>query len=207
MKLDIFKAVVPLLVVLLTAAVSGLLVPGITRHWQDYEKELQLKAGLVDGINEAVMSILLAVQFAEHGSISQEKLDDAYQKWEVQRAMLSGKLKAYFADTQIADKFDRLTEEIGEVYALSGTTDTQFRFERIDRLKSYFGAQITDWNLVADLKKHETEFLAWYAAWWKLRTEIVSRKDALVRELLTARGGFFSRAGCRWPLAGLRDHV
>jgi hypothetical protein len=185
MKLELFKAFVPLLAVVLTAAVSGLVVPEITRHWQDHEKELQLKTGLVDGVNETIMSMLVAIQSVDHGSgISQAKLDDAYDKWEVQRAMLSGKFKAYFPDEQIGQKFDRLTDAITELYALSSTTDPGFRQRRINQLKSYFGEQITDWNVLADLKKRKTEFFTWSAAWFNVRNEIVLRKDALVRELL-----------------------
>jgi hypothetical protein len=192
MMLEIFKSVVPLLVVLLTAVLSGLVVPRITTHWQDHEKELQLKTSLVDGINESILQIVIAVQFAEHafagmpGSFDQAKFDDAYQKWEVQRAVLGGKLKAYFGDRKIPEDFERLVEAISEVYALSGTANPKFRLERINRLKVYFGDQATDWELLADLQKRKTEFIVWFAAWWKLRVELLARKDVFVRELLRA---------------------
>jgi hypothetical protein len=95
-------------------------VPEITRHWQDHEKELQLKTGLVDGINETCPCSWL-FKSIEHGAgISEAKLNNAYDKWEVQRATLSGKFKAYFPDAQIADNFDRPTEAITDLYALSG---------------------------------------------------------------------------------------
>src|SRR5262245_22494393 len=65
MDLETFKATVPLLAVLLTAALSGYVVPRITRRWQDHQKELEIKTSLVEAISDEVLQFILAMQFAE----------------------------------------------------------------------------------------------------------------------------------------------
>jgi len=199
---DFFKSVVPLLVVLLTGVVSGIVVPDITRHWQDHEKELQLKTSMVDSINDAVMQIVLAVQFVENNSLEQQKFDEAYQKWEVQSAVLSGRLKAYFGDPKISDTFDRFAEAMSEVYALSGTVIPALRLQRVDKLKAYFGDQAVDWKTVSDLQLRQKNSLTWFEGWWTLRTEVLRRKDMVVRELLAAKVDFLNpKRSAVWPWA------
>jgi len=65
MDLEAFEAIVPLLAVLLTAALSGCVVPRITRRWQEHQKELEIKTSLVEAISVEVLQFILAMQFAE----------------------------------------------------------------------------------------------------------------------------------------------
>jgi len=53
----------PLIVLLVGAALTGILVPAFTRRWQNRQKELEIKAALVSDLSEAIMSIVMAVQF------------------------------------------------------------------------------------------------------------------------------------------------
>lgn len=92
MDLETFKATVPLLAVLLTAALSGYVVPRITRRWQDHQKEPEIKISLVEVVSDEVLQFVLAMQFAERNASTQEAFDEAYRRWEVQRAVLTGKL-------------------------------------------------------------------------------------------------------------------
>src|SRR5215207_8776119 len=53
----------PLVTLLVGAALTGLVVPRITRQWQLRQKRLEVKTVLVAELSELVMRFLMAVQF------------------------------------------------------------------------------------------------------------------------------------------------
>lgn len=90
----------PLTLLLLGAAVSGLLVPWVARGWQDQRKALEVKAALAERLTRAVVEIATAVQFVLVGaaSQSQEDVDRAYRTWQLEKSVLTSLLGAYFRD-------------------------------------------------------------------------------------------------------------
>jgi hypothetical protein len=191
MELETFKAIVPLLVVLLTATLSGYVVPRITRRWQDHQKELEIKIVLVEAVSDEVLQFILAMQFAERKASTQKAFDEAYRRWEVQRAVLAGKLRVYFRDPKIAQKFESFSDAVSDFYALAGTYHPEYRIQQIAKLKSYFGDAATNWEMLANQEERQANFFNWFFAWWDLRQQILLRKDAIVRELLTTPIDFF----------------
>lgn len=190
MNLETFKAVVPLIGVALTAVLSGYLVPRITRRWQDHQKELELKISLVDLINDAVLQFIVAMQFAERKASTQEAFDDAYRKWEVQRAVLEGKLSAYFDDASVSRDFALFSDAVSDFYALAGISHPEYRAKQIEKLKDYFGEAATNWQRLADQEERRSDFFNWFFAWWSLRQEVLHRKDPILRRILSARIDF-----------------
>ena len=186
MDLETFNAIVPLLAVLLTAALSGYVVPRITRRWQDHQKEVEIKTSLVEAINDEVLQFVLAMQFAERRVSTQEAFDEAYRKWEVQRAVLTGKLRAYFRDQTIAHDCESFSDAVSDFYALAGISHHEYRTRQIEKLKSYFGDAATNWERLADQEERRADFFNWFFAWWELRQQVLLRKDAVVRKLLAA---------------------
>ena len=184
MDLETFKATVPLLAVLLTAALSGYVVPRITRRWQDHQKELELKTSLVELISDAVLQFILAMQFAERKVSTQEAFDEAYRRWEVQRAVLAGKLRVYFRDPTLVQDFESFCDAVSDFYALAGISHSGYRAKQIDKLKSYFGEAATDWRRLADQEERRTDFFNWFFAWWQLRQQVLLRKDAVISNML-----------------------
>src|SRR5688572_11993187 len=87
----------PLTALLVGAALTGLIVPRITRQWQLRQKRLEVKTALVAELSELVMRFLMAIQFVHvrAASFSQESFDDAYREWEVRSAVFGTKLQAY----------------------------------------------------------------------------------------------------------------
>jgi hypothetical protein len=177
-----FQAVVPLLTVLLTAVLSGYVVPRITRRWQDHQKELEIKVSLVDEISNAVLHIILAMQFAERKASTQQEFDDAYREWEVRRAVLTARTAVYFP--AVAGKFEELSNGISDFYALGGISRPDYREQQIAKLQAAFGAQATDWVTLADQEMRRDDLFTWFFAWWSLREAVLRRKDVIVRELL-----------------------
>jgi len=190
MDLEIFKATVPLLAVLLTAAPSGYVVPRITRRWQDHQKELEIKTSLVDAVSDEVLQFVLAMQFSERGASTQAAFDEAYRRWEIQRAVLTGKLRVYFGDSTIAQDFESFSDALSDFYALAGTSHPKYRTEQIEKLKSYFGKAATDWEMLTNLEERRDNWFNWFFSWWDLRQQVLLRKDAVVHKLLAARIDF-----------------
>jgi len=186
MDLETFKATVPLLAVLLTAALSGYVVPRITRRWQDHQKELEIKTSLVEAVSDEVLQFVLAMQFAERKASTQEAFDEAYRRWEVQRAVLTGKLRVYFRDPTIAQEFESFSDAVSDFYALAGISHPEYRTQQIQKLKSYFGNAATNWERLADQEERRADFFNWFFAWLDLRQQVLLRKDEVVRKLLAA---------------------
>ena len=184
MTFDHFKAIVPLLVVVLSAILTGYIVPSITRDWQNYQKELELKTALVEGANVEVLSFLLGMQLAERRAIPQLELDKAYRIWEVQRAVLTGKLRLYFRDQTVSRDFDLFSEALTDFYVLAGVTNKEHRSKQIVKLKSYFGEAGTDWEILEDQELRTKDFFTWFFAWWKLRQVVLLRKDTVLSKVL-----------------------
>lgn len=191
MDLETFKAIVPLLVVLLTAALSGYVVPRLTRRWQDHQKELEIKTALVEAVSDEVLHFILAMQFAERKVSTQEAFDEAYRRWEIQRAVLTGKLRAYFRAPQIVQEFESFSNAISDFYALAGTYHPEYRTQQIAKLKSYFGDAATNWEMLANQEERQDNFFNWFFAWWNLRQQVLLRKDTIVREILITPIDFF----------------
>jgi multisubunit Na+/H+ antiporter MnhG subunit len=184
LTLEVLKAIVPIIVVVLTATLSGYLIPRITRDWQDYQKELEIKTSIVEKANVEILNILLAMQFAERGVGTQTDFDRAYQNWEIQRAALEGKISVYFHGQTVAKDFHNFSEALTDFYALAGVNNPAYRAKQIVKLKNYFGENATDWVTLEDQTKRSNDFYNWFFSWWKVRQEVLLRKDVVLSKLL-----------------------
>jgi hypothetical protein len=194
---EMYKAFQPFLLLFATALISNYLIPEITRRWQDHQKELELKTGLVTEISESVLDIVLAAQFEEAGAATQtqEQYDQAYRTWEKRKAIIGSKLRAYYPKTDLGQVWDEFAEVVSEVSALSGPTDAFPREERLARLKDYFRDAPINWDTLAkpELKKEGiSQFQTFYRTWFSLRQQILRRKDALIQRILDTKIIFFS---------------
>ncbi len=181
----------PVFLLFMTALISSYLIPKITKRWQDHQKELELKTNFVSEISESVASIVTAVQFAELGAVSQtqSKYDEAYQNWEIKRAVIGSKIRGYFPNTRIGSDWDKFSETVTEVYALSGTTNDSYRKERIERIRVSFPKSKVDWDtlLNVELKKGDFQsFNEFMEPWFELKTELFIEKDKLLQRILDA---------------------
>ena len=162
MTLEIFKSIVPIIVVLLTAALSGYFIPRITRDWQDYQKELEIKTSIVESANIEVLNILLAMQFAERKVGTQSDFDKASRTWEIQRAALTGKISVYFNGESVAKDFESFSEALTDFYVLAGVTNAAYRSKQVGKLKDYFGETATDWIILEDQTKRADDFFNFF---------------------------------------------
>lgn len=180
----------PLLLLFSTALISNFLIPKINRKWQDYQKEIELKTSMVSEISEAVLSFIMAIQFAEGGSKSQTQAeyDKSYSKWETRKAIIASKLGAYFPESELIANWATFAEIITEIYALSGTTDRDYRRERLVQIQKYLFEEDIDWDTLFNCQIKEEgfhEFQKYYKTWFSLKDSMLSRKDELVALMLS----------------------
>lgn len=197
-KSDIYELLRhPLLLLVVTALISQYLIPHITSRWQNHQKEIELKIGLVSQISESVLNIVMATQFAELGSKSQsqEDFDRAFRAWEIQRAVIGSKIRGYFPEMELAKKWDDFSEIVTEIYALSGTTDLTFREERLYTIRSYFHKSNVDWNTLKNIEMKSggfQDFQKFMKAWFKLKEVLLERQGELVQQILNSSVAMFT---------------
>ncbi len=96
---------------LVTAGITGLVVPSITRGWQNHDTALKIRSDLVARMGTSVSAFLAA---AEADAVStandrQKDLDRAYREWEVDSAEIDSQMLAYFPRAE-ADAGNRWPE-------------------------------------------------------------------------------------------------
>jgi hypothetical protein len=116
----------PLVLLVVGAILTGLLVPYVTRRWQDHQKELELKADLLARMSEAVTRVITHAWFRELGGkeeLSQtdrEEFDWRYGEWEVETRVIQAQFEAYFARSpDIARHWATYCDLLRELHHLS----------------------------------------------------------------------------------------
>jgi hypothetical protein len=116
----------PLFILLIGAFVGSLLIPSITRRWQDRQRALELKAALLAGLSDSVTRIVTHAQFQDMGG--KDKLSDEdrvefdwrYGEWLVESRRLQTQLQAYFASSpDLAKHWVWYTELLRSLHELS----------------------------------------------------------------------------------------
>jgi hypothetical protein len=121
----------PFLLLLVGAALTGIIVPAFTRRWQIHQKELEIKIDLVSDISESIMAFVMAIQVIHVGAKRyghqsdqvthfQEDLTKAYREWEVRSSVIGTKLQAYLPNTPIPEEWTHLSSVLEDFYALEG---------------------------------------------------------------------------------------
>jgi len=172
------------------AVLSSLVIPALTRRWQNHQKELELKTSLVAEITEVVTSLVMAVQFAEVGatSQSQEDFDTAYREWETGSAVIASKLHAYFPGTAVAHEWAGLARLTSNFYAATGMGDRKQQYLRdlLGELRS--AGPALDSDAAADIAGLESLGVSAYRREWaECKAHVLARKDAIVRRVLDSR--------------------
>src|SRR5687767_12760316 len=117
----------PFTILLAGAAISGLLIPSITRRWQNHQKALEIKTQLVSDLSKSIMEIVMATQFAHLRAPSQQQadFDRAYRDWEIQSGVIGTKLQAYFSGSTIPEEWSQFSEIVTDFYALEAVDESQ----------------------------------------------------------------------------------
>ena len=167
----------PLILLLVTAAVSGVLVPQLTQQWQDQQQQVVTRRDFAARVSRTVGEIYIATYKAEVDPASetteetQAQLDDAYFRWEIESAVLEAELRAYYPEDSLHDAWRRCTELYEAYYAQLGIWDAVRRREYLEGVHRRFALpaaiDLTDTNV--------------------LRAEVVRARDDVIRHVLIGR--------------------
>lgn len=166
-------------------AISGLLIPYITNQWQNHQKELEIKTDLVWRISETVMSMIIAVQFAEMSGPtqqSQEEYNKLFREWEISSAVIGSQIRAYFPANNLGSDWDKLSKLVTDVYALSGISVPEIRIKHVEKIQRYFSNSMDKVDFSQLVNSAERK--KYLSQWFKLKGEIIKKKDTLVGVIL-----------------------
>ena len=128
----------PLVVGGVIAVLSGLLaslvIPGMTRVWQDRPNELALKGAIVERISQRATATI--AKGASFGSSSLEKIrhddrvaffNDAQQTWDIDSAGVASQLNTYFRGSDAVTQWPAFEEAVSQFlqYAAAIAPDAQ----------------------------------------------------------------------------------
>ena len=131
----------PLIVALVGIIITGLLVPYFARRWQNQQKALEVRVGLVTDMSECAMGLIARVQgvlrLTRDSHLSEEqqgkppdelraarkRLRAAREAFEVREAVVGTKLEVYFVDSDIPSRWDTLARELADLADLEGLED------------------------------------------------------------------------------------
>ena len=137
------KIVRSLIIVVFTGLVSGLLIPLILRHWQNRQKELQLKTEIISDITESMMKTIMTIflfktrKNQEIQGMSdkepQEEVYKIYKDWEVRGCMIGTKLHSYFPELGLRDKWSIFQKKVSKFYLDNKDINDKKDTEKLDK--------------------------------------------------------------------------
>jgi hypothetical protein len=185
----------PLLVAVVAALLGSLLIPSITRNWQNHQKALEIQTGLVSDMSQAVSSAVANSRFIAAGLVArsstrsgaeQQAWNNVYRDWTTSGATIGAKIRAYFGPS-VASDWQAFTYALADYVALSAKpTSGSGRESQVEELYGYRnhlgGVRLTrtQWLLLAKTRSGD-EFQNVYA---ELGRGLLARQDELVQQVL-----------------------
>ncbi|OXM43488.1 hypothetical protein [Amycolatopsis alba] len=133
----------PLTILLISAIVTGLLVPSVTRRWQDHQKALDIKALLLRQLSEHITRVITFCWFRELGQKPDLNADDRagfdwrYGEWTVMSQVLQAQLEIYFRRSpDVARHWSEYSQMLRDFYDL--TWDKDGRDDLLSKLENRF---------------------------------------------------------------------
>ena len=160
----------PLVLLLVTAAISGLLVPRLTQEWQEQQQEVTVRRDFAARVSRTVGEVFIATQLAQvgAGSQTQDELDAAYVQWEVESSVLGAELRAYYPGESLHSAWHGCAELATAYYTQLGIADDAGRRRNLDEVH-----RALDLPADVDLTHVGT-----------LRAEVLGARDEVIRRVL-----------------------
>jgi len=175
----------PLVLLSVGAALSGIVVPHLTRASQNHAQELQLKSDLVKEIDKNILPVFHAFRRIEVNHAREKDVlaaDRAYVVWFEERDTVSDNMLAYFPH---AKKLQAAWDEfVGSVIG-AGTLLTEPPGLRLSWIKSHFPREVALLRPLATCTWNCPDF-RWHSAFVFLENILHGRKRAALSALLAA---------------------
>jgi hypothetical protein len=186
----------PLLVTVVAALLGGWLIPQITRKWQNHEKTLEIKTGLVSQMSKSVSSAVMTGRFISTGLVrgasadpnaDQKAWNDGYREWATSSASIGAKLEAYFAGSDLGSEWRSFANVVTDYFQLSANVNAT----RSDQVREIFeytelpnGLRLTAKG--RDVLATSNSGAQFDRAYAELGRAILERRDDLVHGVLDA---------------------
>jgi hypothetical protein len=177
----------PLLIAIVGSLLVYLVIPQLTRGWQNHAKVLEVKTGLVADMSDSVGNATMSGRFIASGLIAratddpnatQRAFNDAYQNWTIKSAVIGSQLAAYFPGNDLGSRWRSYSNVVTDFLQLSAHGQRTDRASQLVEIADYFPG----------LKKRGR-------AWWRVLLEDTGQKFQqnyldLSQAILTERDRF-----------------
>jgi hypothetical protein len=179
----------PFVLLIIGASISGILIPLFTRRWQDHQKELEVKVGLVNKINESLTDIITAIKLVDCKIPGFDKaaLGTAYKEWEKSNAVIRSQLRAYFSNTNLEQDWNNYSQLIFKLYSLLEKTDSIGRKQLLQEIKNAISSGKNTINPDTIARNPPDK-----ESWNTLKGELLAENDKLTQKVLRERIPLFS---------------
>jgi hypothetical protein len=180
----------PLVVALVTAGLTVLVVPLLTREWQNHEKRLKLKTAIAIDMSRSTANAVGAGRRVGTGvvyavtadpRVNRAVIQDAYNRglgqWQVDKGRLAAQLFARFSGDQVVDDWRGYTVAVEQFYRLGAVIPKQDRRVLVTSLGRYLTSQSTP-----VVTSQSTPAESTWREWW--RVALVQRPRAQDRSNL-----------------------
>jgi hypothetical protein len=189
----------PLLVTVVAALLVNWLIPQLTRKWQDHQKALEIKTGLVSEMSESVSSLVSTSRFLASGLIRQAAADphaeqrawnNGYRDWTTHSSSIAARLEAYLPP-KTAAQWRTYTNIATDYLLLSTNVDENHpspsriaQTSEIYNYRHHLHPQPSQQNWLTLAHQHTgTPFQQAYAT---LAHALLNRRDQLIHQVLNA---------------------
>jgi hypothetical protein len=188
----------PLLVTVVSAMLVYLVIPQLTRGWQNHQKILDVKTALVGDMSDSAGKAVMSGRFVASGLIgkatpdpfaTQRAFNDAYQTWTTTSAVIGSRLAAYFTDGDLSDRWRSYASVLADYLQIGVTGPAAQRSDELIRIARHFPSLHRGtagrpwWQALLDRAPADA-FQQNYA---ELGNALLAERDVLVQDVLRSR--------------------
>lgn len=178
----------PLIVALVSTLLVSLVIPKLTRQWQDHQKELEIQTALVGSMSksasDAVISGRLLASGLYQGREWQRIYNNSIRTWSVDGSVAGANLQAYFPRSDIGAEWRAYVVVVTDYLQLAGPSSS--RTAQVDQIRSLVPGLRLRWRAIAAGRGQ-----AFQDGYRALGFELLNRRDVLIAEVLAGHPSGF----------------
>jgi hypothetical protein len=177
----------PLIVAVATTILASLVIPQLTRQWQDHQKALEIQTALVSSMSESVSDALVSGRMIASGVFpaggSQKAYNAAVRSWSIESSVTGAKLEAYFPGTGVGDDWRSYGNAVTNYLLLTGKVDG-YRSSVVAGLRGYRELPGTRPPINWRALEAQNAGVAFQRSYVLLGFALLDRRDTLVKRVL-----------------------
>jgi hypothetical protein len=182
----------PFVIAVVIALLGNFLIPNFTRKWQDHQKALEIKTGLVSDMGESISDAVMSGRFISAGLVSRSSSDphadqrafnDGYRAWTTSNASIGAKIQAYFGN-DLGSQWRSFANVVTDYFQLSATPGSG-RKDQVQEILTYAelpSVRLSNADRRALVKSNSSA--TFQNAYGRLGRAMLARGDELVQRVL-----------------------